>query len=201
MYKAVVFDFGNVLCRVDRNALSEALVAHCPHDPETIGKLLWGGTLETEFETGRLDSRAYFAAMKQKLGACDSLDYATFREAFMLILSPNPDGIEALKYAHSRGLRTFILSNISFFHATWIFDDETLATIPELYILSYKVGAMKPDPLIWNRVLEYSGLRASECLYIDDIKAYCEAALSLGFGGIIYDFRSQNLSRELERVL
>jgi FMN phosphatase YigB (HAD superfamily) len=50
-------------------------------------------------------------------------------------------------------------------------------------------------------VLEYSGLRASECLYIDDIKAYCEAALSLGFGGIIYDFRSQNLSRELERVL
>ncbi len=201
MYKAVVFDFGNVLCRVDRNALSEALVAHCPHDAETISELLWGGGLETEFETGKLDSRSYFAAMKKRLGGFDSLDYETFRRDFMRILSPNPDGIEALKYARARGLRTFILSNTSFFHATWIFNDETLATIPELHILSYKIGAMKPDPAIWKKMLEYSGLAAPECVYIDDIGAYCEVARSLGFTGIKYDFRTQNLSRELERVL
>ncbi len=201
VYKAVVFDFGNVLCRVNRNAFSEALAAYCPHDPTSIGKMLWGGRLETEFETGKLDSTGYFKLVSEKINAYPGLTYERFCSLFMLILEPNPDGVEALRYVHARGLRTFILSNISFLHSTWIFNHETLATIPELHILSYKVGAMKPDPRIWNRMLQYSGLPAAECLYVDDIQAYCDAARALGFAAIKYDFRSQNLSRELQTVL
>lgn len=201
MYKAVVFDFGNVLCRINRNAFSDALAVHSPLDPDTIGKLLWGGDLEKENETGKIDSHTHYARIAELIDARDSFDYETFRKLYMLILEPNPDGIAALKYARSRGMRTFILSNIAFLHATRIFNDETLATIPELHILSYKVGAMKPDPLIWRTLLTCSGLCAPECLYIDDIEAYCETARSLGFGALNYDFRHQNLSRELENML
>ena len=200
-HEAVVFDFGNVLCRINRAAFSEALAAHCPHDPGTIGRLLWGDDLEKDNETGKIDSRTHHAKVRERIGAADSLDYETFRKAYMLILEPNPDGIEALRYARARGARIFILSNIAFLHATWIFSDENLATIPELHILSYKVGVMKPDPLIWRKLLGYTGLAAEDCLYVDDIEEYCVTARSLGFDVLKYDFRLQNLSRELENVL
>ena len=55
-----------------------------------------------------------------------------------------------------------------------IFGNEVLASIPELHILSYKVGFMKPDRRIWMKLLEYSGLAASDCLYVDDVRAYCD---------------------------
>jgi len=76
-----------------------------------------------------------------------------------------------------------------------------LATYPELYILSYKVGVMKPDPQIWQRLLYYTRLRPEECIYIDDIEAYCDAAQKLGFRTFCYDFHTQNLSQELENML
>lgn len=201
MYNAVVFDFGNVLCRIDRPALSDALSPYCHHDPSSISRMLWEGDLEKRHETGVIDSRGYHREVAALLGAGPELDYETFRKLYMLILKPNPDGIEALHFVKTRKLRSFILSNISFLHSTWLFENEDLASIPELHILSYKVGAMKPDPLIWQSMLRWSGLSASECLYVDDIPAYCDAARNLGFGALNYDFRRHNLSRELGKVL
>ncbi len=201
MYEAVVFDFGNVLCRIDRHACSVALAPHSPLDPGEIDRVMWGDDLERDNETGMIDSRTHHRRVCARIGARDSLDYETFRAAYMRILSPNPDGMEALLFARSKGMRVFILSNIAFIHATWIFCDEILATLPELYALSYKVGVMKPDPGIWRWLLDRSGLAADRCLYIDDIDEYCRTAASLGFGTIRYDLRTQNLTRELERMV
>jgi HAD superfamily hydrolase (TIGR01509 family) len=60
---------------------------------------------------------------------------------------------------------------------------------------------MKPDPRIWGKVLEYSGLAAGDCLYIDDVPEYCETAASLGFGAFCYDKKIHNLSHILGNML
>jgi putative hydrolase of the HAD superfamily len=103
--------------------------------------------------------------------------------------------------ARDRGARCFVLSNTSFLHARMIFENEVLASIPELHILSYKVGLMKPDPRIWLKLLEYTGLDAGDCLYIDDVEAYCDAARGLGFGVFCYDRNTHFLSQILQDVL
>lgn len=201
MYDAIVFDFGNVLCGLDRMAFARAASGHCALAPETIDAALWGGELEHSFETGRMDSRAYFARVRAMLDLDPDYSYDEFTADFSRIIKPYPEGEEGLRFAAEKGKRTFILSNTSFLHARMIFGNETLASIPELHILSYKVGVMKPHPGIWQALLRYSGLPAERCLYIDDVPAYCEAARSLGFDAAHFDKNSTNLRTLIENVV
>lgn len=199
--KAVIFDYGNVLCRLDRSGGNRLLAAHCGLSPEEVGRRIWGGDLERDAETGKIDSRTQFERIRMALCAESSWTYEEFSGEFMAYLLPHPDGEAALAGANRAGLRTFILSNTSFLHSRSIFQNENLATIPELYALSYKIGFMKPDLRCWQWILDRTGLQAEECVYVDDVKAYCEAAGKLGFRALQYDPDTGNLLQKLESVL
>jgi putative hydrolase of the HAD superfamily len=202
MYKAVIFDFGNVLCLVERENFVRRAARHArAMDAETLLGALWGTELEYEFETGKFDSHEYFRRVQALADFDPTYSYEQFVEDYKRIIVPNPDGEEGLKTAVDLGARTFVLSNTSFLHASVIFDNEVLGTYPELYVLSYKVGVMKPDLRIWRKLLEYTGLAPEDCLYVDDIGQYCDAARSLGMGAFRYDFRVHNLSKELKNML
>ncbi|MHB0896141.1 MAG: HAD family hydrolase [Spirochaetales bacterium] len=201
MYKAVVFDFGNVLCGLDRMAFARAAAPHSTLSAEELDGAIWGGTLEHDFETGTYDSHGYFERIGRLAGFAPDYSYKRFVEDYKKIILPNPDGEAGLIAARDLGARTFVLSNTSWLHACMIFDNEVLASIPEFHILSYKVGVMKPDRRIWMKLLEYSGLAASDCLYIDDVRAYCDVAASLGFGAFCYDKSSDNLSHIVRNML
>jgi len=201
MYKAVVFDFGNVLCGLDRMAFARAASVHSRLSAEEFDRAIWDGSLEHDHETGVLDSRAYFRRIGEVTGLNPGYGFERFVEDYLKIILPNPDGEAALIRARELGARTFVLSNTSWLHARMIFNNEILASVPELHILSYKVGFMKPDPRIWMKLLEYSGLKAGDCLYIDDVRAYCDAASSLGFGSFCYDKNEHNLSHIVENML
>ncbi|MEI6388953.1 MAG: HAD-IA family hydrolase [Spirochaetota bacterium] len=199
--KAVAFDFGNLLCKLDRPACNAALAAHSPLSPDEVGEAIWGGDIEIRAETGRLDSQGHFLAVKAAIRAEEAWSYDEFQAEYMSALLPHPAGEDAMILARDLGLRIFIVSNTSFLHSRFIFGREVLATLPELYALSYKVGAMKPDSRMWTWILERSGLEAKECLFFDDVAAYVEAAAALGFRAARHDPVSGILSRELGEQL
>jgi glucose-1-phosphatase len=199
--KAVIFDFGNVLCRLDRPAADRALAARCALSPEEVDTRIWGGDIERDAETGRIDSRAHYERVREAIGADPSWSYADFAEDYMECIKPNADGEAALARAAGAGLRTFVLSNTSFLHSRAIFLNEALATYPEAYALSYKVGFMKPDPRIWLWLLERASLSPGDCLYVDDVEAYCAAAEALGIRSFRYDLETESLLQKLGAVL
>ncbi|MFZ2635879.1 MAG: HAD-IA family hydrolase [Rectinemataceae bacterium] len=201
MYSSVVFDFGNVLCGVNRMAFSRAAAAHSRLGPGELDALLWGGRLERALETGEIDSHDYFEKVRSLAKLDPDYSYEAFASDFAKIIEPHPEGEEALRLAKRLGKRCFVLSNTSFIHAKCIFGNETLASLPELHILSYKIGVMKPDPEIWRALLRYSGLSAEECLYVDDVSEYCDTARKLGFGALCYDKNTQNLPKILADML
>ena len=201
MYKAVVFDFGNVLCGLDRMAFARAAALSSRLSAEEIDARIWGGRLEIEHETGILDSRAYYREVARIACLDPGYGYDSFVADYSRIILPNPDGERGLIASAAAGMRTFVLSNTSWLHARMIFGNEILASVPEIHVLSYKVGFMKPDPRIWARVLEYSGLAAGDCIYIDDVPGYCGRAESLGFGTFCYDKNIHNLSHIVENML
>lgn len=202
MYKAVIFDFGNVLCGVERENFVRKAARHArAMGAEALLNALWGTELEYEFETGKFDSREYFRRVQALADLDPAYSYEQFVEDYKSIIVPNPDGERGLETAAGLGLRMFVLSNTSFLHASVIFDNEILGTYPELYMLSYKLGVMKPDLRIWERLLEYTRLEPDDCLYIDDIEEYCEVARSLGMSAFCYDFRVHDLSNELKTML
>lgn len=201
MYKAVVFDFGNVLCGLDRMAFARAAAPRSKLSAQELDAALWGGSLEHDHETGRFDSHGFYHRVAELAGFDPSYSYQEFVADYRRIILPNPDGESGLIAARDAGARCFVLSNTAFLHARMIFENEVLASIPEFHILSYKVGFMKPDPRIWLKLLDYARLEAHDCLYVDDVKAYCDAAQKLGFGTFCYDRTTHSLSQIMRDVL
>jgi HAD superfamily hydrolase (TIGR01509 family) len=66
-------------------------------------------------------------------------------------------------------------------------------------IYSYRVGASKPNPVIYREALQACKVRAEEAVYIDDIDAYAEAAHRLGMTGIVFQSPEQ-LQSDLRKL-
>jgi len=65
-----------------------------------------------------------------------------------------------------------------------------------VHIYSCRVGACKPNPLIYKQALQACKVRAQEAVYVDDISAYAQAAERLGMQAIVFENREQ-LCRDL----
>jgi HAD superfamily hydrolase (TIGR01509 family) len=53
-------------------------------------------------------------------------------------------------------------------------------------VLSYEVGAVKPDPLIYEMILERLNITPEESIFVDDSERYCVAAETLGIKAIYH---------------
>lgn len=66
-------------------------------------------------------------------------------------------------------------------------------------ILSYRDKLIKPDPAIYRCLLERYGLKAQECVFLDDLKENVEAAKAQGMQGIVFTTKEAAVS-ELEKM-
>ena len=79
--------------------------------------------------------------------------------------TPYPDTVEVLRRLPELGVRTAVVSNIAFdfrpaFAAIGAHADE--------FVLSFEVGAVKPDPRIFEIALERLGVDANEAVMVGD---------------------------------
>lgn len=106
------------------------------------------------------------------------------------------DWLRSLKES---GLRVFCLSNISDKICRDCADDMDFLKHTDGYVLSYKERLIKPDPEIYKRLLDRYGLRAKECIFIDDIEGNVNAAKELGIHGIVFRGKAQ-AENEIEMI-
>lgn len=66
-------------------------------------------------------------------------------------------------------------------------------------ILSYHVRLIKPDPEIYRLLLSRYGLKAQECVFLDDLAVNVEAARAEGIAGIVFETKEQ-AEKEMERL-
>ncbi len=196
--RAVVFDFGNVLALHDRLDICRRFSCHSPLSAEEILPRVYGNEVEFDSETGKIDSREHFRQIKERIHGQQDWSYETFAEEFKNVFEINDEALRALQTA-AKTHRVFILSNTTYLHALWLFEQEPLATLPELYFFSFKLGVMKPDPEIFRIMLRTGGLTPPECLYIDDLPEFCASAESLGINTIHYHRGRCDLYSEVAR--
>ena len=87
-----------------------------------------------------------------------------------------------------RGLRTALLTNnVREWEPLWRAKLPELDEIFEIVVDSAFVGMRKPEPAIYELTVERlgGGLRAEECLFVDDIELNCEAARALGMTAVL----------------
>lgn len=86
-----------------------------------------------------------------------------------------PDSLSVLKSLRQNGIRTAVVSNIA-----WDIRAVLPAAEVDEYVLSFEVGAAKPDPRIFVEALARLGVRAEESLMIGDSEENDGAARGLG---------------------
>lgn len=104
--------------------------------------------------------------------------------------------IAALKKKYKIGL----LSNVA---DNWITKEFLTPDEQKLFdtmVFSFEAGTTKPDPLIFQSILEKLDVKTDEAVMIDDIESYCQAAQNLGMNAIVYKDFGQ-MKTELENLL
>lgn len=95
-----------------------------------------------------------------------------------------PDAAEVLKSLRQNGIRTAVVSNIA-----WDIREVLAAAGAEAdeYVLSYEVGAAKPDRRIFDAALQRVGAGAREALMVGDSVENDGAARNLGCSFALVD--------------
>lgn len=92
------------------------------------------------------------------------------------MFSPNEELIELTKKLADDGLQVILLSNIGAIYHQYIEERFIISDLCHKAVLSYQVGAMKPDVAIFHAALEIAGHAPHECFYVDDIPEFVDAA-------------------------
>jgi putative hydrolase of the HAD superfamily len=100
-----------------------------------------------------------------------------------------------IRRARASGIRTALLSNSwgnTYPRDTWdgMFDD---------IVISGEVGLRKPEPEIFHLAAERIGLRAEDCVFVDDLELNVEGARALGMTAI-HHTSYDGTRRELESL-
>jgi putative hydrolase of the HAD superfamily len=182
--KALIFDFGNVVGYFDHRRASRRLAAWSDLPVDALHAQLFGGRLEDDYESGRIDTAEFVRRARETCRLrCGDED---FGPAYADIFWPNPDVcalLPRLKPAH----RLLLLSNTNELHARHFGRQfaEALAHFDGL-VFSHEVGARKPAPAVFAHAQRLAGCAPQECLFIDDLPANVAAARAFGWQGLVY---------------
>ena len=193
MYKAIIFDLGNVLVQFDFERWRRALEGFCPYGAVEIRRRIAATDLVERFETGLIEPPDFVAEISRILDL--HMDYADFCKLWSSIFT-DPLIPEAMLEGLAARYRLVLLSNTNAIHFEMIRESYHFLRHFHHSILSYEVHAMKPRREIFQAALECCGCRPEECFYTDDIAAYVEAARRLGLDAVQFESLAQ-LEREL----
>ena len=95
----------------------------------------------------------------------------------------------------------YIFSNTDEIHFPYIWKNfPALHTFGQNLMLSYELGAVKPEKEAYDKALKKFNLKPEECIFIDDRPINIQTALEIGMQGIVH--RSpEETTNELAKIL
>ncbi len=187
--KNIIFDLGGVVIDLDRSMAIKALQDLGVTEAGTLlGEYAQKGPF-LKLETGELTSSEFFDIL---LPLCRPGTTTTdIRDAFEKFLVDLPvERLATIRELRARGFKVFVLSNtnpIMFNH--WIEDKfrqegKTINDYFDGIVASFQERVCKPDPQIFKNLLDRYHLVAGETLLLDDSKANCQSAESIGLNAV-----------------
>jgi HAD superfamily hydrolase (TIGR01509 family) len=202
--KAVIFDIGRVIVRLDpkrafapiATGITDATNWRAKQLSANVWKLICADEHWQEWQEGRLSPAKWHRHLMQRLEL--SLTFGEFRDAWNRVLDPELILPEELFVQLSARCQLALLSNTDPIHAECLERRFSFWRHFPVRIYSCQVGATKPSPAIYRAALESLGVAASEALYIDDIPEFAEAARKVGLDAICFK-TSELLEVDLHR--
>jgi len=198
-FKAVIFDYGEVLCHKPTSEEMARLAGFFGVDVERL-PAMWRRNRDP-FDRGDLTAEAYWSALAEEAGI--SLSPAQLEQVCELDLamwsSVNLPMVEWTRQLRAYGLRVGLLSNMHLDmvahcrkHFSWLKEFDFLT-------FSGEVRLLKPDPAIYKHTLQGLKMRASEALFLDDRAVNVQGARAVGIRAIQFQSVSK-LRHELQTI-
>lgn len=193
-YSVIIFDLGNTLIRFD-HSISAKKFANLFHlDTEEVRKLFFDSKLTQAFERGQISSKDFYARITGHLGVkIPFKDFVSiWNDIFWL-----DEGSCAIARRLKKDYKLFLLSNISRLHYEYIVKKFDILKIFDEIIVSFAVGAIKPEQRIFEDAVRRAGGDKSAVLYIDDREDLIREATAFGIESIKYE-GSGKLEKDLK---
>ncbi|TWR25126.1 HAD family phosphatase [Mucilaginibacter pallidiroseus] len=184
--KNIIFDYGNVIFTINFRKAQAAFKELGIADPDAFFGHRQQDQIFDKFDRGEVTENEFTAYVREKIGNEAITDQQITDAWNSLLIGIAPGSHEILLKLKSK-YRTFLLSNINAIHYTYImnylktdfgFDDNEHLFEKTYY--SHLIGKRKPQPDIFEQVLQENNLKPEETLFIDDSPQHLEAAAKLG---------------------
>lgn len=183
-YSTIVFDLGNTVIRFDHNISARKIANLFKIDSNKIYDIFFDSKITRAFEKGLLSPRQFYEEASGILGI--KLPYEDFAKIWTEIFWEDED-VSALVRALKKDYRLFLLSNINRLHFEYIEKKFDIIKAFDELILSFVVGAMKPEPAIYEYTIRRAGGDKSNILYIDDRQDLIKEAAAMGIDSIRFE--------------
>lgn len=185
MVPVVVFDLGKVLVDFDYSIAARKVAARSSRKVEHLDHFLSGSPLLNQFESGRLTAGQFFSEVQKATGFQGGAD--EFAGYFADIFAPMPDMVELHAGLREKKVPTYIFSNTNEIAVGHIRRKFPFFLGFDGYILSYEIGAMKPQAKIYEALESVSRRRGGDIFYIDDRAENIEAGAARGWQIVLHE--------------
>jgi epoxide hydrolase-like predicted phosphatase len=196
MIDTVISDLGQVLLHFNNALFFERMTKYTPRSMAEIRAATHDNRkLLDLFDTGKLTPKEFYMRAVEALDA--RVSEADFYAAYNDVFSVNTAVLAVIRNLRPK-YRLVMLSNtdpVRYGHIERAFPE---LRIFDAYILSFRIGAMKPDPRVYREALRLLDALPENTLFIDDLQENLEGAARLGIKGILFTART-DLAMELEK--
>ena len=197
MTKVVFLDLGNVIVGLDYESGYRATTKYSRLDVSEIPGRIHAAALLQPFETGQMSNEEFQSRFCEAL-QMDAIPFDEFRGLWSGIFPAETLVSEKLIEGLAARNRLLLLSNTNDIHFRWIHEHYPHLKHFHDYVLSYRVGALKPSPRIYEAALQMAGCEPGECFFADDVAENVEGARHAGIDAVLFT-GEENLKEELAR--
>ena len=196
--KAVIFDWGGVMCREAELFASKALQDRLVKTSDEIAAVV--RPIYNDYYKGVYTSEEFWSAVLKhfKVTSNDQLNPAALSLAYRSSYEAYPRMFEFVFKLKSR-YNVGLLSNLTPEMRDHIRVENNLYNYfhIQVYSCDTDVRAMKPDPAIYLTILRKMGARPGEVLFIDNAQKNVDAGISLGMHASLFVDQNQCLKELL----
>lgn len=183
-YSTIIFDLSGVL--QDEKQAPAITMRLWPNNLEALRalKTLLRDPLLWELFRGTIDVHFYAEAMQRRYG----FDANLITEAITTIptqLPLLPWGLKILQTAKAEGYKVYLLTNIYPSAMQTFLAKHDFFSLFDGMMASCDVGLVKPEPEIYQTLMQRFNINPNEALFIDDRAENIAGAAKLGIDGII----------------
>ena len=185
--EALLFDLGKVIIDFSMDSMLQELCASCSQPATEFERVLQDPDLVRRYESGQITTRQFYEHLCDLGGL--QLNFARFSQLWSSVFADLLISEELLRELRRR-YPLILVSNTNESHAKHLSDRYPVLDYFDEKIFSFQVGAMKPDPRIYEFAIAASGRRAEALFFTDDREENVQGARKLGIHA--HQFRSED---------